>query len=111
MKRRLFLQLAAAATAFGLDAKAGEATRAKQGFKVEAQKDQALATPPKLVAYTFPHRDSGFNFVDFLGREAKTDGVDNLTADSYTVHSTINAQLQRISVLCMRSTSNGSSAM
>jgi penicillin-binding protein 1A len=67
----------------------------EDGVITAAQKDQALATPPKLVAYTFPHRDSGFNFVDFLGREAKTDGVDNLTADSYTVHSTINAQLQR----------------
>src|SRR5208282_3706156 len=30
-----------------------------------------------------------------LGREAKADGVENLTADSYTVHSTINATLQR----------------
>ena len=60
-----------------------------------AQKDQALAAPPKLVAFTLPHRDSGFNFVDFIGREAKNDGVSDLTADSYTVHSTINAQLQR----------------
>jgi membrane carboxypeptidase/penicillin-binding protein len=60
-----------------------------------AQKDQALAAPPKLVAFQLPHRDTGFHFVDFLGREAKADGVDNLTADSYTVHSTINAQLQR----------------
>ena len=42
-----------------------------------------------------PHRDTGFHFVDFLGREAKADGVQILTADSYTVHSTINAQLQR----------------
>jgi membrane carboxypeptidase/penicillin-binding protein len=67
----------------------------EDGVLTAAQKDQALASPPKLVAYTFPHRDSGFNFVDFLGREAKTDGVENLTADSYTVHSTINAQLQR----------------
>jgi penicillin-binding protein 1A len=60
-----------------------------------AQKDQALAAPPKLIAYLHPHRDVGFHFVDFLGREAKADGVSNLTADSYTVHSTINAQLQR----------------
>jgi penicillin-binding protein 1A len=67
----------------------------EDGVITAAQKDQALATPPKLVAYAFPHRDSGFNFVDFLGREAKNDGVDNLTANSYTVHSTINAQLQR----------------
>jgi penicillin-binding protein 1A len=60
-----------------------------------AQKDQALAAPPKLVAFKLPRRDSGFHFVDFLGREAKADGVNNLTADSYTVHSTLNAQLQR----------------
>ncbi len=57
------------------------------------QKDQALARRPKLVAFERPHRDSGFHFVDFLGREAKTDGVNSLTAQSYTVHSTINAQL------------------
>ena len=67
----------------------------EDGVITAAQKDQALAAPPKLVAFTHPHRDSGFNFVDFLGREAKTDGVDSLTAEPYTVHSTINAQLQR----------------
>jgi penicillin-binding protein 1A len=65
------------------------------GVITATQKDQALAAPPKLVAFTLPHRDTGFNFVDFVGREAKTDGVSDLTADSYTVHSTINAQLQR----------------
>ena len=59
------------------------------------QKDQALVDPPKLVAYANHRRDIGFHFVDFLGREAKADGVANMTADSYTVHSTINAQLQR----------------
>ncbi len=67
----------------------------EDGVITAAQKDAALAMPPKPVAYTFPHRNSGFNFVDFIGREAKNDGVENLTADSYTVHTTINAQLQR----------------
>jgi membrane carboxypeptidase/penicillin-binding protein len=67
----------------------------EDGVVSAAQKDQALAAPPKLVAFAHPHRDSGFHFVDFLSREAKADGVDNLTADSYTVHSTINTQLQR----------------
>jgi membrane carboxypeptidase/penicillin-binding protein len=66
----------------------------EDGVITAAQKDQALAAPPKLVAFAHAHRDSGFNFVDFLGREAKADGVTSLTADSYTVHSTINAQLQ-----------------
>ena len=65
------------------------------GVITAAQKNQALASPPKLIPFTHPHRDSGFHFVDFLGREAKADGVSSLTADSYTVHSTINAQLQR----------------
>src|SRR5580698_2404763 len=50
----------------------------EDGVITAAQKDAALATPPKLVAYTFPHRDSGFNFVDFIAREAKNDGVENL---------------------------------
>jgi penicillin-binding protein 1A len=60
-----------------------------------AQKDAALAAPPKLAAYQPSRRDSGFHFTDFLGREAKADGVASLTARSYTVHSTIDAQLQR----------------
>ena len=60
-----------------------------------AQKDAALGAPPKLVAYRLPRRDTGFHFVDFVGREAKADGVTSLTARSYTVHSTIDAQLQR----------------
>src|SRR6202042_3256284 len=53
------------------------------------------AALPRRVAFALPHRDSGFNFVDYLGRESKTDGVDSLTAQTYTVRSTINAQLQR----------------
>ena len=67
----------------------------EDGVISTAQKDQALAAPPKLVAYQHPRRDTGFHFVDFLGREAKADGVASLTAHSYTVHSTIDAQLQR----------------
>jgi len=65
------------------------------GIITAEQKNAALAAPPKLVAFARPHRDSGFHFVDFLGREAKADGVASLTAEPYTVHSTINAQLQR----------------
>jgi penicillin-binding protein 1A len=65
------------------------------GYITAEQKDQALGSPPKPIAFEPLQRDSGFQFTDFLGREAKTDGVDSLTADSYTVHSTINAELQR----------------
>ncbi|MGC1778183.1 MAG: transglycosylase domain-containing protein [Xanthobacteraceae bacterium] len=66
----------------------------EDGVITAEQKNKALASPPKLIAFTLPHRDSGFHFVDFLGREAKTDGVDSLTAEPYVVHSTINGQLQ-----------------
>ena len=59
------------------------------------QKDRALAAPPKLVSFEMPRRDSGLHFIDFLGREAKSDGVPTLTAEPYLVHSTINAALQR----------------
>src|SRR5215469_3587726 len=67
----------------------------EDGAITTAQKDEALAAPPKLVAYQAPRRDTGYHFIDFLGREAKADGVTSLTARSYTVHSTIDAQLQR----------------
>ncbi len=65
------------------------------GFITAAQKQQALAAPLNLVAATSLRRDSGFEFIDYLGHEAKADGVDSLTANSYDVHSTINAELQR----------------
>ena len=59
------------------------------------QKDKALAAPPKLVVFERPRRDSGLHFIDFVGREARADGIPTLTAEPYTVHSTINAALQR----------------
>jgi penicillin-binding protein 1A len=68
---------------------------AEDGVISAEQKDQALTAPPKLVTAERPRRDSGFHFLDYLGREAKVDGIDSLTAQPYTVHSTINAVLQR----------------
>ncbi len=67
----------------------------EDGVITAAQKDQALASPPKLVAFERPRRETGFHFVDFVGREAKADGVPSLTAAPYTVHTTIDATLQR----------------
>jgi penicillin-binding protein 1A len=67
----------------------------EDGVITPDQKAEALAAPPKIVAVDRPRRDSGFHFVDFLGREAKADGVESLTAQPYTMHSTINATLQR----------------
>ncbi len=57
---------------------------------------QALGQLPRRVAYDPPRRDSGFYFVDYLGREAKmASGIEVLTAGSYTVHSTVRTELQR----------------
>src|SRR2546423_6325140 len=51
---------------------------------------------PKLVAYERPRRDVGYHFVDQVAREAKSlAGINAITANSYTVRSTINPQLQR----------------
>src|SRR5215208_6898254 len=49
-----------------------------------------------MVAYERPRRDIGFHFVDHVAREAKSvAGLETMTANSYTVRSTINPQLQR----------------
>jgi penicillin-binding protein 1A len=53
-------------------------------------------TLPRLVTYERLRRDIGFQFVDQVAREAKSvAGIDALTADSYTVRSTIQPDLQR----------------
>ncbi len=65
------------------------------GFISDQQREAALAAPPKLAPFVRVERDSGFDFVDYLGHEAKGDGVDGLTAAPYSVHSTINAKLQQ----------------
>jgi membrane carboxypeptidase/penicillin-binding protein len=57
---------------------------------------RGLPALPEMVAYERPRRDLGFHFVDQVAREAKSvAGIDAITANSYTVRSTINVQLQR----------------
>ena len=46
-------------------------------------KGRALAAPPKLIPYEQKRHDSGLHFIDFLSREAKSDGVPSLTAEPY----------------------------
>ncbi len=61
-----------------------------------AQMQQALAATLQTVAFERVRRDSGFYFVDYLGREAKSQaGIESLTSGAYTVRSTIDPQLQR----------------
>jgi penicillin-binding protein 1A len=55
-----------------------------------------LPALPKLVAYERPRRDIGYHFVDQVAREARAAaGIDAITANSYTVRSTISPLLQR----------------
>ena len=60
------------------------------------QSSRELPPLPALVAYQRPRRDIGFHFIDQVAREAKSvAGIQAITANSYTVRSTINPQLQR----------------
>ena len=62
----------------------------------EDQWKQAVATPVSYAMYERPRRETGFYFIDHVIREARTlVGMQSLTVDSYTVHSTINQKLQR----------------
>ncbi len=57
---------------------------------------RGLPSLPTMVAYERPRRDIGFHFVDQVAREARAvAGIDAITANSYTVRSTINLPLQR----------------
>ena len=60
------------------------------------QMKQALSEPLRIVTYERLRRDTGFHFVDHLGREAKSlAGIEALTSSSYVVRSTIHPELQR----------------
>jgi penicillin-binding protein 1A len=57
---------------------------------------RGLPSLPHLVPYERPRRDIGFHFVDQVARKAKSiAGIEAITANSYTVRSTISPQLQR----------------
>jgi penicillin-binding protein 1A len=68
----------------------------EDGVLAAEQSGRGLPALPTLVAYQRPRRDIGFHFVDQVAREAKSlASIDAITANSYTVRSTINPQLQR----------------
>src|SRR5260370_41586760 len=62
----------------------------------EQQVGRGLPALPAMEAYERPRRDIGFHFVDQVAREAKSvAGIEAITANSYTVRSTISLPLQR----------------
>jgi len=69
----------------------------EDGSITEAQAAQAEAQHLKFAVVNRNRRDTGFHFVDEVGREAKAvAGINSLTAQSYVVHSTIRPDLQRV---------------
>ena len=68
----------------------------EEGFIQPAQMQQAVAALPPTVAYERTRRNTGFYFVDHLSRDARTlADIESLTGSTYTVRSTVNAELQR----------------
>lgn len=62
----------------------------------DAKRSAALAERTTLVAADRSRRDSGFYLLDHLGREARMfAGLENLTASTYTIRTTIDPALQR----------------
>lgn len=69
----------------------------EEGTITPEQGTQSLSSLPVMIPYERPRRDLGFHFVDQVGREAKSlAGIEGITANSYTVRSTINVPLQRV---------------
>src|SRR6516164_4961886 len=57
---------------------------------------RSLPPLPTMATFDRPRRDIGFYFVDQVAREAKSvAGIEAITANSYTVRSTLNLPLQR----------------
>ena len=73
-------------------------SRLRQDGVIPAGEGSSRRLPalPVMVAYERPRRDIGFHFVDQVAREAKSvAGIEAITANSYTVRSTISLPLQR----------------
>jgi membrane carboxypeptidase/penicillin-binding protein len=72
-------------------------SRLREDGAISAEEPATGLPPlPQLAAYERPRRDIGFHFIDEVTREARSvAGIDAITANSYTVHSTINPLLQR----------------
>jgi 1A family penicillin-binding protein len=69
----------------------------ENGKITSEQAGQGMPALPTLVAFENQRRDVGYHFVDQVAREAKAlAGIEAITANSYTVRSTINPQLQRV---------------
>lgn len=68
----------------------------EDGYITAEAMKQSVAEKPSLVAFVSPRARGGFHFVDQVGRDAKTlAGIPGLTKSTYTVRSTVHAELQQ----------------
>jgi penicillin-binding protein 1A len=70
----------------------------EEGISIGNERDSTRQLPelPAMIPFERPRRSIGFHFVDQVAREAKAiAGIDAITANSYTVRSTISPKLQR----------------
>jgi len=74
----------------------------EDGVIDHAQLTRVQGQLPVFVAYSRPRRDQGFHFVDQLAREARTAGVNSLTAEPYTVRTTIVPALQHAAEIALQ---------
>src|SRR5215470_12038396 len=68
--------------------------RMKEDGVIRDTEARQLTAVPRLATIDRPRRETGFHFVDYIAREAKS-VAGGLTSESYTVRSTINPALQR----------------
>src|SRR5215813_11397758 len=68
--------------------------RMKEDGVIRDVEARQLTTVPRLASIDRPRRETGFHFVDYIAREAKS-VAGGLTSETYTVRSTINPALQR----------------
>jgi membrane carboxypeptidase/penicillin-binding protein len=77
--------------------------RMQEDQVISADLSRSLATLPELITFERPRRNTGFHYIDFLSKEAKSiPTLESLTANSQTVRSTINPQLQRAAEVALQ---------
>src|SRR6266446_3929157 len=77
--------------------------RMQEDQVISADQVRSLAALPELITFERPRRNTGFHYIDFLSKEAKSiPTLESLTANSQTVRSTINPQLQRAAEVALQ---------
>lgn len=75
----------------------------EDGVIDSARLAEALSKPTSVIPANYGRRDTGFHFVDQVGREAKiVAGIDSFTSSTYAVRTTIRPDLQRATEIALQ---------